>query len=149
MNESVERRGATIIRHGRPPKQVDWLARHCGVVGGFATLTLSRARHVLGPTMPSGTRPCARWKLRTAASVLAPKLPSAATPTLACTCLVSSPVIPRRRVGRPSGPPGWAGGSTDGISTGAGAVPFMIVPTTERKVLMLKRGSILREVHSL
>src|SRR5215471_9699237 len=48
--------------------------------------TESRATHVLGPTIPSGTRPRAAWKARTAASVLAPKLPSTVTPTFAWIC---------------------------------------------------------------
>lgn len=37
---------------------------------------VSRAAHVFGPTIPSGTRPWSRWKARTAASVFGPKLPS-------------------------------------------------------------------------
>src|SRR5215471_15265920 len=40
----------------------------------------SKAIHVFGPTMPSGTRPWPRWKARTAASVFGPKLPSGSTP---------------------------------------------------------------------
>ncbi len=56
--------------------------------------------HVLGPTMPSTSRPAESWYLRTAASVCGPKMPSEATPSLVCTCATSSPWLPTRS-GRP------------------------------------------------
>ena len=56
--------------------------------------------HVLGPTMPSTSRPAESWYLRTAASVCGPKMPSEATPSLVCTCATRSPWLPTRS-GRP------------------------------------------------
>ena len=48
----------------------------------FAPAFANSDDHVLGPTMPSTSRPAESWYLRTAASVWGPKMPSDATPSL-------------------------------------------------------------------
>src|SRR3954449_653604 len=46
------------------------------------------AASVCGPTTPSTSRPCERWKALTAARVAGPNTPSALRPSFCCTCTV-------------------------------------------------------------
>ena len=53
------------------------------------------APRVSGPTMPSGTRSCLRWKRLTARSVCAPKTPSAGIPSSCWMLRTAGPRSPR------------------------------------------------------
>jgi hypothetical protein len=50
------------------------------IPGQNDSIPLTSARQVKRPTTPSGVSATARWKLRTAAEVLAPKIPSTRSP---------------------------------------------------------------------
>src|SRR5262249_53184609 len=102
----------------------------------YATATIKVA-HVRGPTIPSATRPWARWNRLTAASVLASKSPVAETATFVWPSWTTSPLAPRRSVGRLSA-------STAGITDGSGAAPPMIAEILRRKSSMSNVGSIFR-----
>src|SRR5437588_5213878 len=56
------------------------------------------ARLVIGPTMPSATRPWARWNAFTARCVCGPKTPSAEIPRRRCSACTAAPLEPRRRL---------------------------------------------------
>src|SRR5262245_34046719 len=62
--------------------------------------SVSSAAQVLGPATPSATSPLCRWNCFSAASVAAPKMPSASTCNLVCSSLTKSPRSPRCSVGR-------------------------------------------------
>ena len=71
----------------RDPPEDRWARARCGRSCGARERALKGLRpsapRVSGPTMPSGTRSCLRWKRLTARSVIGPKTPSAVSPELA------------------------------------------------------------------
>jgi hypothetical protein len=60
------------------------------------------AAHVAASTTPVGASPCAAWNLRTARSVIGPKMPSSSTPTRRWTCATAPPTLPRSSSAAPA-----------------------------------------------